>query len=166
MPAGTMLLAKRVVFLRRPETLGKQSRANFYPPLQAGDSVPLPIVLPSAAVLLFRTGVPPLSRRWIIGATFLAITAGTVRAADLPVKAPVAVAAPWSWTGFYIGGNIGGALEYSRLQDRFGTVSFGDSVTTTAFIAGGQIGGNYQIGNVVLGAEADLNWVTSRGDET
>jgi hypothetical protein len=30
-------------------------------------------------------------------------------AADLPVKAPVApVAAPYNWTGFYIGANIGG----------------------------------------------------------
>jgi opacity protein-like surface antigen len=111
-----------------------------------------------------------LSRRWIIGAAFLAITAGAVRAADLPVimpvKAPVPVAAPWSWTGFYIGGNIGGALEYSKLHDPFGPVSFGDKVTTTAAIAGGQIGGNYQIGNVVIGAGADLSWVTSRGDET
>ncbi len=84
----------------------------------------------------------------------------------MPVKVPVPVAAPWSWTGFYIGGHLGGALEYSNLQDPFGPVSFGDSVTTTAFIAGGQIGGNYQIGNVVLGAEADLSWATSRGDET
>ena len=107
-----------------------------------------------------------MSRSGIIGAALLAVTAGAARAADLPVKAPVAVATPWSWTGFYIGGNIGGALEYSRLQDPFGPVSFGDSVTTTAFIAGGQIGGNYQIGNVVLGAEADLSWATSRGDET
>ena len=93
---------------------------------------------------------------------------GAASAADLPmpVEAPVPVAAPWSWTGFYIGGHLGGALENSNLQDPFGPVSFGDSVTTTAFIAGGQVGANYQIGNVVLGAQADLSWVTSRGDET
>ena len=84
----------------------------------------------------------------------------------MPVKAPVPVAAPWSWTGFYVGGHIGGALENSNLHDPFGAVSFGDSVTTTGFIAGGQVGANYQIGNVVIGATADLSWVTSRGDET
>ncbi len=84
----------------------------------------------------------------------------------MPVKAPVPVAAPWSWTGFYVGGHIGGALENSNLHDPFGAVSFGDSVTTTAFIGGGQVGANYQIGNVVIGATADLSWVTSRGDET
>jgi opacity protein-like surface antigen len=102
----------------------------------------------------------------------LAMTAcaASAMAGDLPLKAPIyqpaAMTPAWSWTGFYIGGNIGGALETSRLRDPFGPVSFGDSVTTTAFIAGSQVGGNYQIGNVVLGAQADLNWVTSRGDET
>lgn len=92
----------------------------------------------------------------IIGAALLvAIIAGAARAADLPLNAPPPIAAPWSWTGFYIGGNIGGALEYSTLQDPFGPVSFGDKVTTSAFIGGGQVGGNYQIGNLVLGGEAD-----------
>jgi opacity protein-like surface antigen len=108
-----------------------------------------------------------LRSRGIIGAALLvAILAGGARAADLPVKAPVPVAAPWSWTGFYVGGNIGGALEYSKLEDPFGPVSFGDRVKTTAFIAGGQVGSNYQIGNVVIGAVANLDWATSRGDET
>ena len=84
----------------------------------------------------------------------------------MPFKAPVPVAASWSWTGFYVGGHLGGALEASKLDDPFGPVSFGDHVTTTAFLAGGQAGANYQLGNVVLGAEADVSWVTSRGDET
>jgi len=110
-------------------------------------------------------------RSFLSGVAFSALLITTsliaANAADLPVKAPPpAPPLPWSWTGFYIGGHIGGALENSNLQDPFGPVSFGDSVTTTAFIAGGQIGGNYQIGNVVLGAEADLSWATSRGDET
>ena len=110
-----------------------------------------------------------MAKLGIIGSALLvATTFGTASAADLPMpdKAAVPVVAPWSWTGFYLGGHIGGALEYSSFQDPFGAVSFGDSVTTTAFIAGGQVGGNYQIGNVVLGAEADLSWATSRGDET
>ena len=105
----------------------------------------------------------------VLSVAVLALSAaGAANAADLPVKAPPPAPPPpvWSWTGFYIGGHFGGALEYSTLQDPFGPVSFGDSVTTTAFIAGGQVGANYQIGNVVLGAQADLSWAASRGDET
>ena len=84
----------------------------------------------------------------------------------MPVKAPVPVAAPWSWTGFYIGAHIGGALETSSFSDPFGPAPFGDNVRSPAFIGGGQIGGNYQIGRVVLGAEADLSWANSSGDNT
>ena len=105
----------------------------------------------------------------IIGSAFLvATTVGAASAADLPmpVEAPVPVAVPWSWTGFYIGGHLGGAFEVSKLDDPFGAVSFGDSVTTIAVIAGGQVGANYQIGNVVIGGAADLSWASSRGDET
>ena len=102
-------------------------------------------------------------------ALFVTLAVGSASAEDLPAIMPLKAPAtpiPWSWSGFYIGANIGGALEYSRLKDPFGPVSYGDRVTTTAFIAGGQFGANYQIGNIVLGAEADLSWVTSRGDET
>ena len=50
----------------------------------------------------------------LAGVAFTALIAGPAIAADLarPVyRAPVAVvAAPaWNWTGFYIGGNLGGA---------------------------------------------------------
>ena len=39
--------------------------------------------------------------------------AGAANAADLPLKAPPpAPPTVWSWTGFYIGGHIGGAQEY------------------------------------------------------
>jgi opacity protein-like surface antigen len=94
--------------------------------------------------------------------------AGAANAADLPVKAPPPAAPPsvWSWTGFYIGGYIGGAQEYSSLDDPLGSVSYGDHVTSPGFIAGGQIGANYQFGNVVLGAEADLSWANVLGHET
>ena len=98
----------------------------------------------------------------------IAVPLDAASAADLPVKAPPPAAplAVWSWTGFYIGGHIGGAQEYSSLADPFGSVSYGDHVTSPGFIAGGQVGANYQIGNVVLGAEADLSWADSQGAET
>src|SRR5271170_7826599 len=92
-----------------------------------------------------------LAKLRIIGSAFLvATTFGAARAADLPipVKAPPPTAAPWSWTGFYIGGHIGAAVENSTLADPFGAVPFGDNVRSPAFIGGGQVGANYQIGNV------------------
>ena len=109
--------------------------------------------------------------RGIAGSAFLiAISLGVARADDLPpplpFKALTLVAPSWSWTGFYVGGHIGAGLETSDLHDPFGPVSFGDNVRSPAFLAGGQIGANYQIGHIVLGVEADLSWANSSGDNT
>src|ERR1700677_2332104 len=68
-------------------------------------------------------------------------------AADLPPpvatpRAPavyVPVAAPFSWTGIYIGVNGSG------------------------FLVGGTIGGNYQIGSFVIGIEGDGDWADING---
>jgi opacity protein-like surface antigen len=106
-----------------------------------------------------------MARFAAIGVASLVVTlVGSAHAADVPVIAPVV--GPWSWTGFYIGGHVGGALESAALSDPFGMAAFGDRVRSPGFIAGGQAGANYQIGNVVIGAEADLSWATSSGDNT
>jgi len=61
-----------------------------------------------------------------------------------------------SWTGFYIGGHVGGAwseVDWSNISltgERF-------NKTESGFIGGGQIGYNQQFGNVVLGVEATLS---------
>ncbi|WP_246702602.1 outer membrane protein [Starkeya sp. ORNL1] len=68
-----------------------------------------------------------------------------------PTKAPplVAVAPPFSWTGFYLGGNAG----YGWGSGKEGI----DNLSPDGFLGGGQVGFNYQFGNnVVLGAEADF----------
>src|SRR2546428_420348 len=72
--------------------------------------------------------------------------------------APVYVAPPFSWTGFYIGGNIGGAWANGNVTDSL----FGLSASTSrsGFIGGGQLGFNYQFTNVVLGAEWDFDWTS------
>jgi outer membrane immunogenic protein len=54
------------------------------------------------------------------------------------------------WTGFYIGANLGGAWIGEDFVDANGN-SF--SLNNSGFIGGGQLGYNYQFGNVVLGAE-------------
>src|ERR1700760_1867465 len=81
---------------------------------------------------------------------------GAASAADLPMyaKAAPGVVPVYNWTGFYIGGNIGG--EWGRFNDPFaaGTVTaFGLTAPaetiplrsdTSSFTAGGQIGYRWQ----------------------
>jgi outer membrane immunogenic protein len=92
--------------------------------------------------------------------------AGPALAADIPVKAPplAPVVAPvFSWTGFYIGGNIGGAwLRGGCTDTRFG-LTCSSSSNNGVFIAGGQAGFNYQINNFVIGVEGDGDWAGNNG---
>src|SRR5215210_4996358 len=75
-------------------------------------------------------------------------------------------ATPFTWTGFYIGGNAGvGFGGDSRSVDLEGFNYFAANpapgeVTKvgdgTAFLGGGQIGYNYAFNNLVAGIEADF----------
>jgi len=88
------------------------------------------------------------------------------RAADLAVKAPPPVPYPtFSWTGFYIGGNIGGAWSNNRwnVVDPLFVTNFNNG-NNCVFIGGGQIGGNYQIGQFVIGAEWDFDWAANNNN--
>jgi outer membrane immunogenic protein len=87
---------------------------------------------------------------------------GPALSADLSVaptyKAPAFVTAPYSWTGFYVGANLGYGVGQSE-----GTYTFGPGLGTEIFnsvpggvFGGGQIGYNYQIGSIVIGAETDI----------
>jgi len=89
---------------------------------------------------------------------------------DVPIsKGPIAPAPPaWFWTGFYGGVHVGAAGGTANFTDPFGSSIFGDQVTTPGFLAGGQIGYNWQLpnSNLVLGVEADASWLTSDGTNT
>jgi outer membrane immunogenic protein len=87
-------------------------------------------------------------------------------AADLPVKAPpVPVMAPvFSWTGFYIGGNVGGAWQQGNVSDTLLGVTFTNSNNNGVFIGGGQVGFNYQISNFVWGIEFDADWAANNNN--
>ena len=83
-------------------------------------------------------------------------------AADLPSrKSPPAFAAPlpvFTWTGFYAGLNAGAAFG----NNRSGIVGINTGSGNNArFTGGGQIGYNYQIGQLVVGLEADINFLTN-----
>lgn len=97
-----------------------------------------------------------------VSALLVAMPLGTAGAADMPVKAPPApVAAPFSWTGFYAGLNLGGTWADNDSTyvgaTAISIVTHAVGLRSASAIGGGQIGGNWQTGMFVLGAEADID---------
>jgi outer membrane immunogenic protein len=106
------------------------------------------------------------------------LLAGSAWAADLPTRkgppvAPVYIPPAFTWTGFYIGGNVGGAwTSRNKNNDVFplGAVDLnGNAIFTTGnnggsnsgFVGGIQGGYNYQFGvgqGFVLGFETDIDY--------
>ncbi len=99
-------------------------------------------------------------RALLLATVALAALAGSAFAADLPSTkgAPVYVAPPpaFSWTGFYVGADIGGAFASTSLTDTaLGLTSH--SLDTSGVMGGGYVGYNYQLNqNFVLGVEGDF----------
>lgn len=113
-------------------------------------------------------------KKIILAATALASVvalSSTARAADVIVSG-------YDWTGFYLGANAGMAwnnteidneIDYNgtdplladRLED-LGNDLTGDQ---TAFTAGALLGYNWQMDQIVLGVEADINYLGFSGDE-
>jgi opacity protein-like surface antigen len=93
-------------------------------------------------------------------------------------KAPVVVATgPVNWTGFYVGGDVGGGWSDTRwsdpfpsmpgsLMDTINVAGFGDHIHATGPLGGGQLGANWQTGLWVLGVQADAAVASVRGDDT
>lgn len=95
----------------------------------------------------------------------LAIVAGVslgahnALAADLPARpAPIAVAPLYSWTGCYIGGNLGGAWANAD----FGGAA-NASGTSTSIAGGLQVGCDYQTGAFVFGIRNMYDWTDVNG---
>jgi outer membrane immunogenic protein len=70
------------------------------------------------------------------------------------VPPPVYAPPPFTWTGFYLGANIGGAWGQGTATDSLFGLSFG---TNGVSIGGGQLGFNYQFGILVVGVEGDFD---------
>ncbi len=96
-------------------------------------------------------------KRFLLGAAALVACAAPALAADLPArpytKAPPMPAVPatiYNWTGFYIGGHIGGAFAGNNsLEGNNGR-----------FLGGVQGGFDYQFApNWVTGLEAEYSWM-------
>ena len=93
------------------------------------------------------------------------------RAADLPSPvqpaAPVAYVPPFSWTGFYVGGELGWIRTdpvYTTGAVLLGTPFVVSAATGKDGMSYGVLAGyNYQVGNVVLGIEGDFEgWTVGK----
>jgi outer membrane immunogenic protein len=108
---------------------------------------------------MIRKLITPRTTRRTLLATATALTgallASPLAAADLKLKAPRAVATVYDWTGFYIGGHVGGAFA-------------GDNSLTGTdgrFLGGVQGGFDYQFApSWVLGIEAQYSWLSSNNN--
>src|SRR6201987_5471495 len=101
---------------------------------------------------------------YIVGAAML-LSPLAAHAADMAVKAapPPPPLPVFSWTGFYVGANIGGAWANDGFHDTRLLTNFNNS-GNGVFIGGGQIGGNYQIGQFVIGGEWDFDWAANHNN--
>jgi outer membrane immunogenic protein len=117
-------------------------------------------------------------KRIVISAAGLFAVAGGAFAADLPAAAPVYTKAPpravYSWTGFYVGGNAGGAwgtfdattttsiapvgtFSYFVTTDPGQIAAAGaQNIRSTGFTGGFEAGYNFQASNWVFGLEGDI----------
>lgn len=99
--------------------------------------------------------------------------AGAASAADMPArayKAPPPVVAVYNWTGFYVGGHIGGTWTNQEWVNTANTTFFGDlgpgqgfRQRETGFIGGGHVGYNWQASNFVFGLEGSLDGLSTEG---
>jgi outer membrane immunogenic protein len=84
-----------------------------------------------------------------------------------PPAAPV-----FDWTGFYIGGQVGGgwhASQGTRLNNPSPDFPIGfvsPTLHTSGFLGGGYAGFNYQIDRFVIGIDGDYSWANLSGSNT
>jgi len=101
------------------------------------------------------------TRKVLLAAASLVALAAPAMAADMqarPYKAlppPAPIAAVYNWTGFYIGGHVGGAWT--------GDNSLGGN--DGRFLGGAQAGFDYQFApNWVIGIEGQYSWLTNHNN--
>jgi opacity protein-like surface antigen len=93
--------------------------------------------------------------------TFIIAASGSAFAADIAVKAPLPAPVPvYSWTGWYVGGNVGAGFGHATTDFNAAPVAVtaaSDIQYPSGFTGGGQIGYNWQYSPlIVVGLEADF----------
>ena len=116
-------------------------------------------------------------KRLLFGLLVLAIGTVAASAADLPTytRAPPPVLPMYipmySWTGFYVGGNVGygwgnGDTSFSPLPTAAGFIDLAPTTLNPnpkGVLGGAQIGYNWQAGSWVWGVEADIQGADING---
>jgi outer membrane immunogenic protein len=130
-------------------------------------------------------------KKFLLSTVALATMTAGAMAADLPARrmapAPYAAVPVFTWTGFYVGANVGAAWNGNRRDDfgfnnysaggvalvpAAGGTFFGGGVfdrdrDNTSILGGVQIGYNWQVtpgSGFVIGIEGDIQWVGNRNN--
>ena len=119
-------------------------------------------------------------RRFLLAAAIAVLGTASVQAADLAAhyaKAPM-MATAYSWTGFYVGGNVGGQwgsanaatttldppLTYFATSSVPVIAAVGAQRINSSSVTGGFTAGyNWQVSNAVFGLEGDINYFGFKG---
>jgi len=101
-------------------------------------------------------------RKLLLASVGAVALAGSALAADLPSRAPPPVYVPpvpiFTWTGVYIGGQIGYAWGNQNITWGDGFGAFGSfSEPANGVIGGAHVGYNLQLGQWVVGLEGDVD---------
>jgi outer membrane immunogenic protein len=112
-------------------------------------------------------------RKFLLSTIAVVGFSGVASAADLPVKAAPYVAQTYDWSGFYLGGFVGGGWSHDDASEPdlgiVGVVLGAPPVQTTSrssFIGGIEGGDRYQFGKLVIGWEGDIAWGDTGGTST
>jgi outer membrane immunogenic protein len=111
-----------------------------------------------------------MKRLFLAGLAVTALFGGSANAADLtrPLVYQAPVIAYFTWTGCYVGGNVGTLRANTDWTDQIpGDPAFGadfGSHTASGAIGGVQAGCNYQVGGWVFGLQGDYDWTNASGN--
>jgi outer membrane immunogenic protein len=124
-------------------------------------------------------------KKQIFAGAWLLVTAGFAQAADMPLKAPLPPPPVFSWTGFYVGADIGGAWDSSTTSSPlannpgcFVTIlpcylpsivadinnQSAQRQSSSSVIGGFEAGYNLQLGYLVVGGETDIGFYRLHGN--
>jgi outer membrane immunogenic protein len=103
-------------------------------------------------------------KRILLVAGGLLALATAASGADVYTPAPAVAPPLFNWSGFYVGGNIGGSWENFNVTDNLTGASF-SSNTRSAFTGGVQVGFNYQVSPfVVLGVDGLADGISNNNN--
>jgi len=98
--------------------------------------------------------------KFVVTTAMLALPISSALAADFPARLAPPPNPPiplFTWSGFYLGAQVG----YANIRDSANVIGTGN---TNGLAGGAHVGYNYQLSQIVFGAEADVDAATNRVD--